>query len=161
MKSLLEKNRDLRRIALGTPAGLLAFGFGSGLSPWAPGTAGTVAAVPLAILLGFLPLTAYISMIFILFLLGIYSCGVTAKRLGKNDPGGIVWDEMVGFCLAVTFLPSHWTWWLGAFILFRLFDIWKPWPICQVEKFFKGGLGIMIDDILAALYTMAILALLR
>ena len=161
MISLLEQDRELRRVALGTPQGLLAFGFGSGLSRYAPGTVGTIAAIPFAILLKSLPSIIYWPVLLVLFLLGIYICGTTATRLGKHDPGGIVWDEMVAYWLTIAFLPTQWTWWLAAFVLFRLFDILKPWPISPVRTaVFKGGLGIMVDDIIAALYTMAILALL-
>ena len=156
---LLEQDRDLRRVALGTPAGFLAFGFGSGLARFAPGTMGTIAAIPFAIALKSLPLAVYLPVVLVLFLLGIYICGLTSRRLGKHDPGGIVWDEMVAYWLTVAFVPAHWVWWLAAFVLFRLFDILKPWPIRQSEKFFKGGLGIMADDIIAALYAMAILAI--
>ena len=161
MTPLLEQDRELRRVALGTPQGLLAFGFGSGLSRYAPGTVGTIAAIPFAVLLKFLPSLIYWPVLLVLFFLGIYICGNTATRLGRHDPGGIVWDEMVAYWLTIAFLPTQWTWWLAAFVLFRLFDILKPWPIRQSEKFFKGGLGIMIDDIIAALYAMAILALLQ
>ena len=157
--SLLEQRRDLRKVALGTPAGFLAFGFGSGLARFAPGTMGTIAAIPCAIALKTLPLAVYLPVVLVLFLLGIYICGVTARRLGKHDPGGIVWDEMVAYWLTVAFVPAHWAWWMAAFALFRLFDIMKPWPIRQSEKFFKGGLGIMVDDIIAALYAMAILTI--
>ena len=157
--ALLEQDKELRRVALRTPQGLLAFGFGSGLARHAPGTVGTIAAVPFAILLKLLPSMFYWPVLALLFLLGIYICGITATRLGKHDPGGIVWDEMVAYWLTVSFLPVQWTWWLAAFVLFRLFDIVKPWPIRQSEKLFKGGLGIMVDDIIAAFYAMAILAL--
>ncbi len=159
MISLLEQDREVRRVALGTPQGLLAFGFGSGLARYAQGTVGTVAAIPCAILLKSLPSILYWPVLLVLFLLGIYICGATAARLGKHDPRGIVWDEMVGYWLTIAFLPTQWTWWLAAFVLFRLFDILKPWPICLSERLFKGGLGIMVDDIIAALYAMAILAL--
>jgi len=159
MKSLLEQDRDVRRVALGTLEGLLAFGFGSGLSRYAPGTVGTVVAIPIAILLKSLPSIIYWPILLVLFLLGIHICGTTATRLGRHDPGGIVWDEMVAFWLTISFLPPQWAWWLAAFVLFRLFDILKPWPIRQSERLFKGGLGIMVDDIIAALYAMAILAL--
>jgi phosphatidylglycerophosphatase A len=159
MIELLEQDRKLRRVALGTPQGFLAFGFGSGLSRFAPGTIGTIAAVPFAILLKLLPSVIYWPVLTVLFFLGIYICGITATRLGKHDPGGIVWDEMVAYWLVVAFLPLEWAWWLAAFVLFRLFDILKPWPISQSERFFKGGLGIMVDDIIAAFYAMAILAL--
>jgi phosphatidylglycerophosphatase A len=156
---LLEQDKAIRSVALGTPQGLLAFGFGSGLSRYAPGTVGTIAAIPFALLLGFLPAVFYWPVLILLFLLGIYVCGISATRLGKHDPGGIVWDEMVAYWLVVAFLPAQWTWWLAAFVLFRFFDILKPWPIRQSEKAFKGGLGIMIDDIIAALYAIAILVL--
>ena len=159
MIELLEQDKELRRVALGTPQGLLAFGFGSGLSRHAPGTMGTLAAIPFAILLKSLPSLFYWPVLALLFLVGIYVCGVTARRLGKHDPGGIVWDEMVAYWLLVAFLPAQWSWWLAAFVLFRLFDILKPWPIRQAEKFFQGGIGIMIDDIIAALYSIAILTL--
>jgi phosphatidylglycerophosphatase A len=157
--SLLEQGKDLRRVALGTPAGFLAFGFGSGLARFAPGTMGTITAIPFAIVLKSLPVAVYLPVILVLFLVGIHICGVTSARLGKHDPGGIVWDEMVAYWLTVAFVPAHWAWWLAAFALFRLFDIMKPWPIRQSEKFFRGGLGIMVDDIIAALYAMAILAI--
>ena len=159
MKSLLEQDRELRRVAFGTLEGLLAFGFGSGLSRYAPGTAGTAVAIPFALLLKSLPAIIFWPVLVVLFLLGIHICGTTATRLGRHDPGGIVWDEMVAYWLTIALLPIQWGWWLAAFILFRLFDILKPWPIRQAEKFFKGGLGIMVDDIIAALYAMAILAL--
>jgi phosphatidylglycerophosphatase A len=93
------------------------------------------------------------------FLLGVYVCGWCSEKLGTEDPGAIVWDEMVAYWLTVAFLPPAWGWWLAAFLLFRAFDILKPWPIRQLEKHLSGGLGIMFDDVLAALYAMAILAL--
>jgi phosphatidylglycerophosphatase A len=93
-----------------------------------------------------------------LFLAGIHLCDISARRLGQHDPGGIVWDEMVAYWLTVAFLPLSWPWWLAAFALFRFFDILKPWPIRLVEKRFSGGLGIMLDDIVAAVYAMVILA---
>jgi len=159
VKPLLEPDREIRQAALGTPAGFLAFGCGSGLSGFAPGTMGTLFAVPFALLLKQLPSVLFWPVLTGLFLIGIYLCGATARRLGKHDPGGIVWDEMVGYWLTVAFIPTHWSWLLAAFVLFRLFDILKPWPIRQSEKLFSGGLGIMIDDILAALYAMGILAI--
>jgi phosphatidylglycerophosphatase A len=93
------------------------------------------------------------------FLAGIRICGVTAARLGRHDPGGIVWDEMVCYWLTVSLVPLQWHWMLMAFVLFRLFDILKPWPIRRLERLFGGGLGIMADDILAAVYAMILLAL--
>lgn len=158
MKPLLEQNREIRRAALGTPAGFLAFGLGSGLSRFAPGTMGTIVAIPFALALKQLPQPWFWALLLLSFLLGIYLCGSTARRMGKHDPGGIVWDEMVGYWLTVALVPAHWFWLLAGFALFRLFDILKPWPIRQSERMFQGGLGIMVDDILAALYAMLVLA---
>lgn len=148
-----------RQLALGTPAGFFAFGFGSGLAPFAPGTAGTLAAIPIACVLKLLPAIVFWPLLVVAFLVGIRLCDVTSKRLGQHDPGGIVWDEMVAYWLTVAFLPLNWAWLTAAFVLFRLFDILKPWPIRRVEKLFDGGLGIMLDDIVAALYAMIILQL--
>lgn len=155
---LFETDPATRRVALRTPAGIFAFGFGSGLFRFAPGTMGTLMAVPFALLLGRLPLPAHGAAVFLLFLAGVWCCGAASRALGRKDPGGIVWDEMVGFWLTVALLPPAWGWWLAAFGLFRFFDILKPWPIRQVERRFAGGLGIMLDDIVAALYAMLALA---
>lgn len=152
-----DKAISAREAAFGTVAGFFAFGFGSGLAAKAPGTVGTLAAVPLAIVLKLLPAAWFWPLLLVSFFLGIYLCGVTSQRLGQHDPGGIVWDEMVAYWLTVAFLPLHWAWLAAAFVLFRVFDIFKPWPIRQVEKRFGGGLGIMLDDVVAALYAMAVL----
>lgn len=146
-----------RKLVFSDPLAFFAFGFGSGLSPVAPGTMGTVAAVPVAILLKMLPLAVFWPILAVAFLAGIGLCDRTSKRLGQHDPGGIVWDEMVAYWLTVAFVPLHWAWLLAAFVLFRVFDIFKPWPIGWVERRYGGGLGIMLDDIVAALYAMAIL----
>lgn len=150
-----------RRVALHSPVGFLAFGFGSGLSPVAPGTVGTLVAVPVALLLHQLPLAARLALLAVLFVAGIRICTLTSRRLGQHDPGGIVWDEIVAFCLVVAWLPPHWGWWGAAFVLFRVFDILKPWPIRYLEKAVGGGLGIMLDDIVAAGYAVLCLAGLR
>ena len=154
----LDQDPSVRRVALGTPAGFVAFGFGSGLSRYAPGTVGTVAAIPFAFALKSLPTAWFWLLLAAFFLAGILLCDIASRRLGQHDPGGIVWDEMVAYWLTVAFIPVSWPWWLAAFALFRCFDILKPWPIAYVEKRFSGGLGIMLDDIVAALYAMAILA---
>lgn len=158
MSPLFEPDPAVRKVALTTLPGFLAFGFGSGLSRFAPGTMGTIAAVPFALLLKGLPAYAFWPVLVALFGVGIYLCDSCSRRLGLHDPGGIVWDEMVAYWLTVAFLPVSWPWWLAAFVLFRVFDILKPWPIRWVERRFGGGLGIMLDDIVAALYAMAILA---
>lgn len=142
------------------PVHFLAFGFGSGASPWAPGTAGTLVAVPLYFLLAeFLSLPLYIAMLLVTFILGCWLCEKTSADLGVHDHGGIVWDEFVGYWLTMVALPVSWTWALAGFILFRFFDILKPWPIRWIDKKVKGGFGIMLDDVLAAVYAGGLLHL--
>ena len=130
---------------------MLAFGFGSGLSPKAPGTVGTIAAIPLWLLLAQLPQIPYILVVAAAALIGISICGVVADRLGVHDHGGIVWDEFVGLWIAMAFLPPTYVSLALGFVLFRLFDIIKPWPISWLDKHVGGGLGIMIDDVVAGL----------
>jgi phosphatidylglycerophosphatase A len=93
----------------------------------------------------------------IVFLSGIWICGDTSSKLGVEDYGGIVWDEMVAYWLIVAFIPFNWGWYLAAFIIFRAFDILKPWPISMIDEKYEGGFGIMADDVLAAVYTILIL----
>jgi phosphatidylglycerophosphatase A len=149
------------RVALGSLSGFLALGFGSGLSPLAPGTAGTLAAVPFAVLLVQLPPALLWIALAALFLAGVFFCGQASRRLGRHDPGSIVWDEMVGYWVTVAFVPAHWGWWLAAFLLFRAFDILKPWPIRWFDRHVGGGLGIMLDDLVAALIAGLVLLLAR
>jgi len=146
---------------LSTPAGFLAFGFGSGLSPKAPGTVGSLAAMPFAVVLVQMPLWASLGVVLIAFAAGIHLCSVTGRALGMHDHGGMVWDEFVGFWLVLLFIPFHWAWWLAAFALFRLFDIAKPWPIRWLDRRVGGGLGVMIDDVLAGVYALLPLVLLQ
>ncbi len=158
MSNVREQDRaTLKKVAFGSPAGLLVFGFGSGLSPWAPGTMGTLVAVPLALLLKSLDPVWFWGVLAAAFGLGTVLCGRASKQLGMHDHGGIVWDEMVGYCLAVALVPVRWHWMLAAFLLFRFFDIFKPWPIRQLDKKVSGGFGIMIDDAVAGLYTLILL----
>ncbi len=147
------------QVALSTPTGFLAFGFGSGLSPKAPGTAGTLVAIVPALTLSALPLWAGALFVLLAFAFGIYLCGETARRLGVHDHGGIVWDEFVGLWLVLLLIPFGWAWWISAFVLFRLFDIAKPWPIGWLDRRLGGGLGIMLDDAVAALYALIPLVL--
>lgn len=141
------------------PIHFLAFGFGSGASPWAPGTMGTLAAVPLYFLMAHLPLPYYLLVLLVSFVLGCWLCGRTSSDLGVHDHGGIVWDEFVGYWLTMLALPVSLGWALAGFVLFRFFDIIKPWPIGWVDKRVHGGLGIMLDDVLAAVYAALILHL--
>lgn len=135
-----------------SPVHFLAFGFGSGLSPFAPGTAGTLAAIPLYLLLVQLPLWGYVAVLLVMALVGIWICGESSRRLGVHDHGGIVWDEFAGFLLTMLAAPTGGVWIVVGFFLFRLFDIWKPWPIRLVDRDVPGGFGIMFDDILAGIY---------
>lgn len=142
------------------PVDLLALGFGSGLLPRAPGTAGTLAAIPLYLVMQSLALTVYVPLVAVLFLLGIPICAHTAKRLGVHDHPGIVWDEIVGYLVTMTFAPTGWLWVLAGFLLFRFFDVLKPWPIRWLDRRVGGGFGIMVDDLLAGIAAAAVLQLL-
>lgn len=141
---------------LRNPLHLLSLGFGSGLSPHAPGTMGTLVAVPLYLMLSRLELIAYLIAIASGFILGIYVCDYTSKALGVHDHSGIVWDEIIGYWIAMIAVPAPtWQWILTGFVLFRFFDIVKPWPVNLADKHLPGGFGIMIDDVLAGLYAFA------
>ena len=149
--------KTLNRTVLTSPVHFLAFGFGSGLSPKAPGTMGTLAAIPLYLLLMNLPLTSYLLAVLLISVAGIWICGESSRRLGVHDHGGIVWDEFAGFLLTMTAAPQGWQWIVLGFALFRLFDIWKPWPVRVADRQLHGGLGIMLDDILAGIYAWLVL----
>jgi len=139
------------------PVHLLAFGLGSGAAPKAPGTAGTLAAIPLYLLIQGLTPQHYLLVVLAMFLVGVWICDKTSKDLGVHDHGGIVWDEWVGFLLTLWLAPAGWLWLLLGFLLFRLFDIFKPWPIGWMDKQVAGGLGIMLDDVMAGLYAFSLL----
>lgn len=146
------------RFLLRHPAHFLAFGLGSGLSPVAPGTAGSLAAIPLYLLLAWaVPMPWLLGAITLSFLAGIWFCDVAGKAIGVTDHGGIVWDEIVAMWLILAFTPLSWLWYAAAFLLFRLFDIWKPFPIRRVDERTRGGFGVMLDDLLAAGYALAAL----
>ncbi|KIO49504.1 phosphatidylglycerophosphatase A [Nitrosospira sp. NpAV] len=140
-------------------AHFIAFGGGAGLSPVAPGTAGTLAAFPLFWVFGyFLEPVEFLLLIIVLFIIGIWACSVTGKALGDHDHGGMVWDEIVAFLLVLVFTPNNLIWQAFAFLLFRLFDIIKPPPIRYYDDKLHGGFGVMFDDLLAAFFTLLCLA---
>lgn len=142
------------------PAGFLALGFGSGLTPIAPGTAGTLAAIPVYLLMQNLTMPVYATVTGLLFLVGIPVCAWTARRLGMHDHPAIVWDEVVGYLITMMAAPGGWEWVLVGFVLFRLFDIAKPWPIRWCDRQVEGGLGIMLDDLLAGVFAALVIQLL-
>ena len=143
------------------PVHLLALGFGSGLTPKAPGTAGTMVAMPAAWLLLAWPLAAKLALIAVLFGAGVWICGESARRLGVHDHPAIVWDEIVGLLATCVLLPADPRWLPVAFVLFRFFDIAKPWPIRDLDHRLGGGIGIMLDDIVAAAFAAICLLLVR
>lgn len=141
------------------PVSFIGMGFGSGLAAVAPGTFGTLPALPLAwvwFVCGFSAIGLTLLTIY-LFVAGIYICGRSEKEIGRQDYGGIVWDEIVAMLLVLAWVPLTWGWWLAAFAVFRFFDAVKPWPIRWFDKRLHGGFGIMWDDVLAAGYSMALL----
>jgi phosphatidylglycerophosphatase A len=142
------------------PIYFIAFGFGSGLMPVAPGTWGTLAAVPMYLLLMDAPWFVYLGFTFLAFILGVWVSDKVTHDLGIQDYKGIVWDEVVGYLLTMFLVPKGLIWMSLGFILFRIFDIWKPNPIGYVEKRVHNGMGVMIDDVLAAIPACLILHIL-
>jgi phosphatidylglycerophosphatase A len=144
---------------LKNPIHFLALGFGSGLMPKAPGTFGTLAAIPLYYLLKDLSLTYYLVVVLALSITGIAICQYTSDKLGVHDHPGIVIDEFAGYLITMIAVPFSWLWVFIGFVLFRIFDIIKPWPISWLDKKVSGGFGIMIDDVLAGIFALAIMHL--
>ena len=144
---------------LRNPLHLLAFGFGSGLAPRAPGTWGTLAALLPWYFLQQLPLWGYLVALLVAAVAGLFICGRTARDLGVHDHGGIVWDEFVGLWIALLLVPLQPLWVAAGFLLFRLFDIFKPWPISWCDRELQGGVGIMVDDLLAGIAACIVLQL--
>ena len=149
-------DKQLRqRVSLKNPVHFLALGFGSGLIPFMPGTFGSLAALPLLIPFLYLPPITLLIAAVLASAIGIYLCGKTADDMQVHDHGSIVWDEVAGILLTFLWVPlSLWTV-VAGFLLFRFFDIVKPWPIGPVDKYVSGGLGIMLDDIIAGLMACA------
>jgi len=146
---------------LQNPIHALAFGFGSGLAKKAPGTFGTLAAVPIFLLLSLLPLWAYLIVVVAACTYGVYLCEKTAEDMQVHDDPSIVWDEFAGFWITMIAIPVSFTTVVIGFALFRFFDILKPWPIDWIDRNVSGGLGIMLDDIVAGLMALGCLHLIN
>ena len=148
------------KFVFGHPAHFIAFGFGAGLSRFAPGTAGTLVGFPLYWLVGphYSP-WEMLALVGVMFAIGCWACDITGRHLGISDHGGMCWDEIVAFVLILEMVPDSLPWQVAAFFLFRVFDVVKPSPIRELEKRMKGGFGVMFDDILAAGYTLLALAI--
>ena len=142
------------------PIYFIAFGFGSGLMPLVPGTWGTLAAIPLYLLIAGMSWITYLTLTVVAFILGVLVCDKVSADLGLHDYSGIVWDEVVGYLLTMFLAPISVLWMVIGFVLFRIFDIWKPQPIRWVDERIHGGLGIMLDDVLAAIPAWIIMQML-
>lgn len=150
-----------RRALLASPAGWLACGFGSGLAPVAQGTFGSLAAILPWLLLRQLSLPLNMLVIVVGFAIGVWACDIAGRALGVDDHRSLVWDEFVGQWIAL--LPALMApWWavIAGFALFRLFDVWKPWPIRWLDRHLKGGLGVMVDDVVAGIFAAVVLLML-
>jgi phosphatidylglycerophosphatase A len=144
------------------PAHMIAFGFGAGLAPFAPGTAGTLLAWPIGwFLSGSYPPAVVLAVVAVSFVIGVWACELTGRHLGVPDHGAVVWDEVVAFLLVLAILPQSLAWQAAGFVLFRFFDILKPPPIRWFERRYHGGFGVMFDDLLAAGYTLLVLAIVK
>lgn len=156
---------EQRQLLLATPAGWIACGFGSGLAPFAQGTFGSLAALIPWLLLRTLPMQLYVFAIVVAFVGGVWACGIAGRAVGVDDHRSIVWDEFVGMWIALTptLIPALWASWSSVvigFLLFRLFDVWKPWPIRNLDRQLKGGIGVMMDDVVAGVFAAIVLTLL-
>ncbi|MGQ8365055.1 phosphatidylglycerophosphatase A family protein [Glaciecola sp. 1036] len=146
-----------QKVSLKNPQHFFALGMGSGLIPLMPGTFGSLAAIPFLIAMAFMPVSIFVVVTLLSIVIGIYICDKTAVDMGVHDHGSIVWDEIAGMFVTFLFVPINWKSLLIGFILFRLFDILKPWPIRLFDKKVDGGLGIMLDDVVAGLLACVIM----
>lgn len=143
------------------PIHFFAYGFGTGLMPFAPGTFGSLVGIALFWLIAGLGAGTYLGILVLLFIAGIFICRQTALDTATIDPGFIVFDEVVGLLVAMYMIPREWRWIAAGFVVYRIFDIWKPFPIRTVEEKFELGTAIMTDDVIAGIYTLLILQLTR
>ena len=139
------------------PSHFIAFGFGTGALPIAPGTFGTLIAIPFFLALSLLPLSLYLLAVILIILGSIWLCGRVSKEIGVEDHQGMCLDEIVGYLVTMIHVPPHFIWITAGFILFRIFDIWKPWPIRYADEKIHGGFGMILDDVLAGIYSCIIL----
>ena len=158
LKSEYGKKKLSAKDIMSNPVLFFAFGFGSGLAKKMPGTMGTLAAIPVYLAFVKTNFWIYSALTILVTVIGIWICGGAAKRLGEHDYGGIVWDEIAGFLITLWWVPFSWNAVLYGFILFRIFDIVKPWPIKWIDQKVDGGLGIMLDDVLAGILAAVILS---
>ncbi len=146
------------RVVFTNPFHFLAFGMGSGLSPVAPGTTGTLAAIPFAWLMAeYLSLPGYLAVTLFALVIGFWICGRSSEMLGVHDHRGIVWDEFVGYFVTMIAVPTEWYWYLLGFFLFRFFDVIKPWPAHYFDNRIHNGIGIVMDDVVAGFYALAVM----
>ncbi|MBV7315330.1 phosphatidylglycerophosphatase A [Shewanella sp. NIFS-20-20] len=155
----LAQDPALKKLSLKNPIHFLALGFGSGLAAKAPGTFGTLAALPVFLLLAPLGLPAYLAITLVVIVAGVFICHRAAHDMGVHDHGAIVWDEVAGLLITLIAVPMQWQWIALGFVLFRLFDIIKPWPIRWLDAKVDGGFGIMIDDVVAGVFALLSLQL--
>ena len=139
------------------PSCALALSFGAGLSPWAPGTIGALVAFPLCVVLRLAPPLMIAATLVVFFVVGCMACGRACRVLGEQDHGSIVWDETFGMLMVLLCVPFSPWWWLLAFAAFRFFDILKPWPIRLADVYTGGGIAVMLDDVLAAIFAITVL----
>jgi len=149
---------NLARTVLTDPVHFVAFGFGTGLAPFAPGTFGSLPGMLIFWLTADLGLYVQLAIALAMAASGVWLCGESARRIGVHDHGGIVWDEIVGMYLTLLVAPATLLGWVLAFVAFRVMDIVKPWPIRDLDHRLGGGAGIMLDDLVAALYAVILLA---
>jgi phosphatidylglycerophosphatase A len=154
-KVIISLTKSTEKFNLKNPIHFLALGFGSGLMPKAPGTFGTLAAIPLFLFMVPLSSLIYAAIVLFISISGIYICAKAASDAGVHDHGAIVWDEIAGFLITMFMVPVSWQSIVVGFLLFRVFDIFKPWPISYIDKHVHGGFGIMFDDVLAGLLALA------
>ena len=155
------KNRKIHLNELKDPVVFTAVGFGSGLSPFAPGTAGTLLTVPLVYFLQQQDFLIYVTVTVFVLLTGSWVCGYAADKLQVHDHSAIVYDEVAGFLITMCLAPAGWEWMLAGFVLFRFFDAVKPWPISWFDKNLHGGFGILFDDVIAGIFSLCCLLLLN